>query len=123
MCQIEIHSPINLNNKNYTLSPKQQLSLSIITNHSTDNSSKPPLYMVTKGTTGTRKSYLMSCIRNALQNHAPRVNPLLLLAPIGITTFNIQATTIHSTLKIVIRDVQPLQGQTLATFQEDVQNI
>lgn len=83
-----------------------------------------PLHMVIQGTAGTGKSYLIHCIRNALQTCIPtRVNPLLVLAPTGIATFNIHASTIHATLKIPIREMKPLQGQALTTFQEDMKNI
>ena len=50
-------------------------------------------------------------------------SPILLLAPTGVPTFNIQATIIHSTLKIPIKKFQPLQTQTLAVFQEVMKHI
>lgn len=57
-----------ISTSNYSLSHHQQISLSIITNHSASNFSMQPLYMVIQGTARTRKSYLISCIRNALCN-------------------------------------------------------
>ena len=48
---------------------------------------------------------------------------LLLLAPTGIAAFNIGATTIHSKLRIPIKDMQPLQGQALMAFQEELKYI
>ena len=46
---------------------------------------------------------------------------LLLLAPIGVATFNIQASTIHGALWIPIKEMVPLQGQLLASFQQTMQ--
>ena len=46
-----------------------------------------------------------------------------MLALTGIATFNIGATTINSKLKIPIKDMQPLQGQTLIAFQEELKYI
>ena len=48
---------------------------------------------------------------------------MLLRAPTGIAAFNIHAKTIHSALKIPIRDMKPLQGQSLALFQEQMRHI
>ena len=47
----------------------------------------------------------------------------MILAPIEVAAFNINATTIHSALKILIRDMHPLNGQGLTTFQEAMQYI
>jgi hypothetical protein len=48
---------------------------------------------------------------------------LLFLAPTGIIAFDIHARTIHSTLKIPIKDMQPLQGKYLEIFQEELRHI
>lgn len=70
---------------------------------------------------GTGKSHLIKSIKITLMSTTPiGQSPLLLLAPTGIATFNIQASTIHSTLRIPIKEMTPLQGQTLATFQESM---
>ena len=89
---------------NYILLQEQEVALFFVKNHSMTNFSMQPLYMVKQGTTRTGKSYLISCIRNALHNSMVNtINMLLVLAPIGITTFNIHASTIHATtLKIQI---------------------
>jgi hypothetical protein len=50
-------------------------------------------------------------------------SPFLFLAPTGITAFNIHARTIHSALKIPIKDMRPLQGKSLAIFQEEMRHI
>ena len=76
-----------------------------------------PLYMIIQGTTGTRKSYLIHCIRNALNNNGlPHKGKLLVLAPIGVSAFNIHASTIDMVLKIPIKQMQRLQGQALTTL-------
>ena len=46
-----------------------------------------------------------------------------MLAITGVATFNIGATTINSKLKIPIKDMQPLQGQTLIAFKEELKYI
>jgi len=80
--------------------------------------------MIIQGTTVTGKSYLINCIKASLNRHSPYGHsPILLLAPTRVATFNIQATTIHSTLKIPIKNFQPLQTQTLAVFQEVMKHI
>ena len=54
-----------------------------------------PLYMMVQGTTGTRKSYLIGAINKYLNQVAlPHHFPLLLLAPIGVATYNIARSTI-----------------------------
>ena len=80
--------------------------------------------MLLQGTTGMGKSYLINCIRTSLQNTSPHgLTPILVLAPTGIAAFNIHATTIHATLKIPVREMKQLQGQTLTTYQEKMKNI
>eukprot|EP01018_Ginkgo_biloba_P029278 Gb_13702 [translate_table: standard] len=76
------------------------------------------------GTAGIEKSYLIKAIRIALESAAfPLQTPLLLLTPTGITAFNISSTTIHSALRIPIKDMKPLQGVQLAIFQEELRPI
>lgn len=80
--------------------------------------------MIVQGTAGTRKSYLIARIRKALTSKSPQQkSQLLTLAPTGVAAFNIHASTIHSTLQIPIKEMHPLQGQTLTTFQEDMKHI
>ena len=87
----------------HALSSQQQLALHTIISHNRDHCSTP-LYMTIRGTTGTRKSYLISCIRSAQNENAQqRSSQLLTLAPTGVATFNIHATTIHFALCIPIK--------------------
>ena len=50
-------------------------------------------------------------------------SPLLLLALIGVATFNIGASTIHSKLKIPIRDFSQLEGARFTSLQEEMSHI
>lgn len=80
-----------------------------------------PLKIIVQGIVGTGKSHLIKRIKIALMITTPiGQSPLLLLAPIGIATFNIQAPKIHSALRIPIKEMVPLQGQMLATLQESM---
>ena len=80
--------------------------------------------MIIQGTVGTGKSYLIHCISHALASSTTsEKSPLLLLAPIGIVAFNIHAKTIHSDLKIPIKDMQPLKGRSLSIFQEEMRHV
>ena len=80
--------------------------------------------MIIRGAAGTGKSYLIDCIRSALNENAQQQsNQPLTLVPMGIATFNIHATTIHSALRVPIKKMQSLQGQALTTFQEELKNI
>ena len=80
--------------------------------------------MVIQGTVSTGKSYLIHYISHALASSmTTEKSPLLLLAPTGIATFNIHAKTIHSALKIHIKDMQPLKGRSLSIFQEEMRHI
>ncbi|XP_059076823.1 uncharacterized protein LOC131057818 [Cryptomeria japonica] len=110
---------------NYTtLSDKQKKAVDIIMTHYQRNQNKVPLFMIIQGTTGIGKSYLIGAINQALENVAmPSRSPLLLLAPIGVATFNIGASTVHSKLRIPIRDFTQLQGTRLAIFQEEMAHI
>lgn len=59
--------------------------------------------------TGTRKSHLIGAINETLQNASmPNRSPLLVLAPTGVAAFKIGASTVHSRLRIPIRDFTDL---------------
>jgi ATP-dependent DNA helicase PIF1 len=107
-----------------SLSEKQRQAFEIILRHSVEYEHREPLHMIIQGTAGTGKSFLIHCISHALSaSVANGHSPLLLLAPTGIAAFNIHAKTIHSALKIPIKDMRPLQGQSLAIFQEEMKHI
>ena len=48
---------------------------------------------------------------------------MLLLAPTGVASFNIHALTIHSSLRIPIVEMHPLEGQSLSNLQEELHRI
>ena len=80
--------------------------------------------MIIQGTTGACKSYLIHCIQHALWVLASKDNsPLLTVAPTRVSTFNIHASTIHATLRIPIREMYPLRGQSLLVFQEEMRHV
>ena len=80
--------------------------------------------MIIQGTACKRKSYLIHCIKETLSSQATSGDtPILFLAPIGVATFNIHATTIHAGLRIPIKDMKPLHGQSLTIFQEEMKHI
>ncbi|XP_059064231.1 uncharacterized protein LOC131856450 [Cryptomeria japonica] len=100
---------------------QQQKAYDIVISHLHATSLQAPLKMIVQGTAGTGKSHLITSIKSALKRSAPNgQSPLLLLAPTGVAAVNIQASTIHSALRIPIKEMHPLQGQTLASFQESM---
>jgi DNA replication protein DnaC len=113
--QFHLHLPCQRNNDKLLRSfYNTQLNMNIVN----------LFYMIIQGTAGTGKSFLIHCISHALSTSSANGNsPLLLLAPTGIAAFNIHAKTIHSALKIPIKDMRPLQGQSLAIFQEEMRHI
>jgi hypothetical protein len=75
--------------------------------------------MIIQGTASTGKSFIMYFISHAISASVDNDHSsFLLLAPTRIYSFNIHAKTIHSSLKIPIKYMTPLQGQSLAIFQE-----
>ena len=115
---------LSLSNSSDSLSPTQCMSFDVVISHFRNTTSAPSLKMVIQGTTGTGKSYLISCLKYALQTPCEQSGwVLLLLAPTGVATFNIHASTIHSSLRIPIGEMQPLEGQSLSKLQEELCHI
>ena len=79
-----------------------------------------PLCMIIQGIAGAGNSYLIGAIKNTLENlsHLGK-SPLLLLAPVGVATFNLSATTVHSALHILIKEINYLRGPSLINLQEE----
>ncbi|XP_057859850.2 uncharacterized protein LOC131068635 [Cryptomeria japonica] len=88
-----------IDSEKFHLSSQQKLALDIILQHHSQQAGTIPLRMIVQGTSGTRKSFLIHCIRQNL-NVSTRIqgNPLLVLAPIGVAAYNIQGTTLHAGL-------------------------
>ena len=105
-------------------SPTQRKAFEIIMSHSTQHNTTKPLCMIIQGTAGIGKSYLIGCLQAAFSSSSPNnSSPLLLLAPTGVATFNINALPIHSALRIPINTMLPLEGQALANLQERILHI
>ena len=98
---IELHEDIpSFSNSPNSLSPTQCIAFDLVMSHFRNTSYAQPLKLVIQGTTGTEKSYLISCLKFALQTASEQnACPLLLLAPTGVADFNIHASTIHSALR------------------------
>ncbi|XP_057832940.2 ATP-dependent DNA helicase pfh1-like [Cryptomeria japonica] len=80
--------------------------------------------MIIQGTSGTGKAFLIDCIRQNLNiSGSNKTNTLLVLAPTGVAAYNIQGTTIHAGLRIPIKEMHPLIGQALFTFQEHFRHV
>ena len=64
---------------------------------------------------------MIGAIKNTLANIShPGKSPLLILAPTGVASFNISATTVHSALHIQIKEINPLRGPSLINLQEEL---
>ena len=74
------------------------------------------------GTAGTGKSYLIRAIRKRLNTMAGNEShsPVQVIAPTGVAAFNINGTTIHSTLSLPIINNKKfeLEGNQLKQLQE-----
>ena len=88
-----------LSNSPDSLSPTQCMAFDVVIYHFRNTTSAPSLKMVIQGTVGIGKSYLISCLKSALQTPCEQSGCILiLLAPTGVAYFNIHASTIHSSL-------------------------
>ena len=82
-----------------------------------------PLRLIIMGTAGTGKSYLINMIRSRLweiakNNDINAQSPVLVIAPTGVTAFNIHGVTIHSALSIPISKNVDLNGDGLKKLQK-----
>ena len=118
------HHPFPTVPQNHTFSPTQKIVFTVVLSHFKNPSPKPPLRIIIKGTTRTVKSSLIKWLQHAFMEDSPTItNPTLLLAPIGVATFNINNLTIHSTLHIPIQSMHPLEGKSLLHLQEQLQHV
>ena len=122
---IQLHEDIpSFSNSPNSLSPTQCIAFDLVMSHFRNTTYAQPLKMVIQGTTGTRKYYLISCLKFALQTASKQNScPLLLLAPTGVVVFNIHASAIHSSLQITIGEIHPLEGRSLSKLQEELRHI
>lgn len=83
----------------------------------------PSLNQIIQDIVDTKKSYLIRCIKHALLAISiNKSNFLLLLAPVGITTFIIHASIINAGLQIT-KEMYPLEGQSLPNIQEELKHV
>ena len=84
--------------------------------------SPPPLCMNVDGTAGTGKSFLIAAVCTALkdlaQQHGMTSNPVVRLAPTGISAFGIQGYTIHAGLSIPAKKWSPLSTGAKQRLQQ-----
>ena len=93
------------------LQGKQLQVYTIVQQHYTANC-PPPLRMIVSGTAGTGKSYLINCLRPLLQHQ------VVVAAPTGVATFNIDGHTLHSLLSLTTRgEFKDLEGERLTKLQ------
>jgi len=65
------------------------------------------------------KSHLIDFLKDSfIIESLPTSNPLLLVAPRGVSVLNKKALTIHSSLHIPLVSMHPLEGQPLLHLQE-----
>lgn len=108
----------------HRLSPRQELALGIIEQHHLGLPSSPSLRMIIQGTIGTGKSFLIDRILRALnRSSSQKMNHLLILAPKRVVAYNVRASIVHTTLRIPIKDMNPLKWKPLTIFQEDFKHI
>ncbi|CAB4427786.1 unnamed protein product [Rhizophagus irregularis] len=85
------------------------------------------LRIMIMGTAGTGKSYLIKMIRQKLHEMAgtDTDSPVLVIAPTGVAAFNINGSTIHSTLSIPIRNPKNLEldSRRLKQLQERLKKV
>ena len=99
------------------LQGKQLQVYTIIQQHQSANN-PPPLRMIVSGTAGTGKSYLIHCLRLLLQRE------LVVAAPTGVATFNIDGHTLHSLLSLPTRgEFKDLEGERLTKLQQSFSEV
>ena len=91
---------------------KQLLAYRIVKQHFESNSDAP-LRIIVSGTAGTGKSYLIQCLKQFLGQN------LKVVAPTGVTAFNVQGYTIHNLLDIQVKgEFKDLTGDRLLSLQQ-----
>ena len=103
-----------------TLNPMQKKAYEIVKTHFEDNSQdKDPLLLIILGVAGTGKSYLISAIKQLLQQQCA------LAAPTDKVSCNMKGVTLHSLLKLPVGQVRrkDLTGQSLAELQANMEGV
>ena len=91
---------------------KQLQAYTIVQQH-IEAEAPPPLRMIVSGTAGTRKTYLIHCIRLLLGDR------VRVAVPTGVAAFNIDGHTLHSLLHLPTKgEYKDLQGKCLHHMQQ-----
>src|SRR5437764_10194336 len=112
-----------------TLNEKQKLVFKRIESHYNDmlkDNQTEPLRIIVMGTAGTGKTYLINAIRSRLREMTGvrSKSPVLVLAPTGVTAFNINGITVHSALSIpIIAKDLDINGERLKQLQNRLQDV
>lgn len=121
--QSQLHPSSNLP-QDHTLSPTQKETFTIVLSHFKNPSPKPPLIIIIQGTTQTGKYHLIKCLQHAfIEKSSISINPLLLLAPNDVASFNINSLTIHSILRIHIQSMHHFEGKSLLHLQDHLYHV
>ena len=102
-----------------TFSSMQSLAYNIVKDHFENPNPQSPLHLIINGFAGTGKSFLISALRNPMQQNCT------VTATTGKASFNINGKTVHSLLNLPVgaRGNTDLKGQALVRLQDKLQNI
>lgn len=102
-----------------TFSSMQSLAYNIVKDHFENPNPQSPLHLIINGFAGTGKSYLISALRNLMQQNCT------VTATTGKASFNINGITVHSLLNLPVgaRGNTDLKGRALVRLQDKLQNI
>ncbi|XP_066915540.1 uncharacterized protein [Clytia hemisphaerica] len=100
------------------LNAEQLQAYNIVHDHAS-KADEEPLLMIITGIAGSGKSYLINCIKKLLDKKC------LLTSYFGIAAFNINGRTLHSTLRLPIRDKlnHELKGNSLGNLQTRLKDV
>jgi len=100
------------------LQGKQFHAYNIVSSHFNTLCKHQPLRMIVSGTAGTGKSYLIKCLKSLLGDH------LIITAPTGVAAFNVDGYTLHSRLRLPVKDdFKDLESTSLQNLQQTMTNI
>ena len=112
------HGPDYSQYKIENLNKEQLKACNIVCDHARTTDIDPLLMMIT-GIAGSGKSYLINCIKKLLGEKC------LLTSFFGIAAFNINGKTLHSTLRLPMKNRlnHELKGKSLENLQNDLNGI
>ena len=117
-CQQYVHSSCDPKIDPQKLQGKQLEAHDVVQDHYHSKEHRTPLWMIISDTAGTRKSYLIKCLKKLLGDH------LHFTALTGGAAYNVHGYTLHSLLGIPISgDFRDLEGQRLCILQESLAGV